>query len=216
MSIRVSPSILAADFSDLRGELGKVKNADLLHIDVMDGHFVPNMSFGLPIIKAVKRSSGVPLDIHLMIEQPERYLDDFASARPEIITVHYEAVRHLQRTLRYIRDLGIKAGVSLNPHTPLDGLRYLLADLDLILIMTVNPGFGGQKFIPAMMEKIRDCRELISDFPIELQVDGGISLELVPALVAAGATNLVAGSSIFGADDPEAYVEQMRSHKGQG
>lgn len=216
MNIRISPSILAADFGNLRGELDKVKNADLLHIDVMDGHFVPNLSFGLPIINAVKRSSSVPLDIHLMIEQPERYLEAFASTKPKIITVHYEAVRHLQRTLRYIKDLGAKAGVSLNPHTPLDGLKYLLDDLDLILIMTVNPGFGGQKFIPAMVEKIRDCREFIDDYPIELQVDGGINVEMMPMLVAAGATNFVAGSAVFGADDPEAYIEQMRSMTGQG
>lgn len=216
MHIRVSPSILAADFSDLKGELEKIKNADLLHIDVMDGHFVPNISFGLPIIQAVQRSSNLPLDIHLMIEQPDRYLEDFAATKPEIITVHYEAVRHLQRTLRYIRDLGVKAGVSLNPHTPLDGLKYLRDDLDLILIMTVNPGFGGQKFIPAMLEKIRDCREFIGDDPIELQVDGGVNLEMMPALLTAGATNFVAGSAIFGADDPEKYIEQMRSSKGQG
>ena len=188
----------------------------MLHIDVMDGNFVPNISFGLPVINAVKRSSSIPLDIHLMIDKPQRYLEDFAATKPEILTVHYEAVTHLQRTLRQIKDLGIKAGVSLNPHTPLGGLQYILADLDLILIMTVNPGFGGQSFIPAMVEKIRDCKALIGKAPIELQVDGGVSLENLPVLLAAGATNFVAGSAVFGAEDPEQYIAMMRSTKGQG
>ena len=177
MEIRISPSILAADLSNLRSELEKVENADLLHIDVMDGHYVPNISFGMPIIKAAKRSSAVPLDIHLMIADADQFLEEFASVQPEFITVHYEAVTHLQRTLQKIRDLGVKAGVSLNPHTPLNGLKYILDDLDLILLMTVNPGFGGQKFIPAMVQKVRDCRELIGVRPIELQVDGGIGLD---------------------------------------
>lgn len=216
MKIQISPSILAADLSNLRGELERVKSADLLHIDVMDGNYVPNISFGLPVIHAAKRSSDVPLDIHLMIEKPERYLEDFAAAAPAIITVHYEAVTHLQRTLRHIRELGVKAGVSLNPHTPLSGLKYILDDLDLVLIMSVNPGFGGQKFIPAMIEKIRDCREIIADAPIDLQVDGGVSLENMPSLLDAGVTNFVAGSAIFGAENPEAYIKQMRSLSRQG
>ena len=216
MKIQISPSILAADLSNLRGELERVKSADLLHIDVMDGNYVPNISFGLPVIHAAKRSSNVPLDIHLMIEKPERYLEDFAAAAPAIITVHYEAVTHLQRTLRHIRELGVKAGVSLNPHTPLSGLKYILDDLDLVLIMSVNPGFGGQKFIPAMIEKIRDCREIIADAPIDLQVDGGVSLENMPSLLDAGVTNFVAGSAIFGAENPEAYIKQMRSLSRQG
>lgn len=211
---RISASLLAADFSDLQGELQKVKNTDLLHIDVMDGNFVPNISFGLPVIQGVKRCSDLPLDIHLMIERPERYLEDFAATSPEIITVHYEAVTHLQRTLRQIRELGSKAGISLNPHTPLEGLKYVLADLDLILIMTVNPGFGGQGFIPAMIDKIRDCRQLIGDAPIELQVDGGVTVERIPALAQAGATNFVAGSAIFSSDDPKLYIEQMRTTTG--
>ncbi len=216
MKIQISPSILAADLSNLRGELERVKSADLLHIDVMDGNYVPNISFGLPVIHAAKRSSNVPLDIHLMIEKPERYLEDFAAAAPAIITVHYEAVTHLQRTLRHIRELGVKAGVSLNPHTPLSGLKYILDDLDLVLIMSVNPGFGGQKFIPAMIEKIRDCREIIAGAPIDLQVDGGVSLENMPSLLDAGVTNFVAGSAIFGAENPEAYIKQMRSLSRQG
>ncbi|HHW71815.1 MAG TPA: ribulose-phosphate 3-epimerase [Firmicutes bacterium] len=210
MNRRISASLLAADFCHLGAELARVSSADLLHFDVMDGHFVPNISFGLPVIEAVKRCSDLPLDVHLMIEHPERYLEEFAVVEPEIITVHYEAVVHLQRTLGHIRELGCRAGVSLNPHTPLEGLRYVLDDLDLILIMTVNPGFGGQKFIPAMLDKIRDCRQLIGSRPIELQVDGGICVENVAELAAAGATNFVAGSAIFHAADPADYIARMR------
>ncbi|NLM40722.1 MAG: ribulose-phosphate 3-epimerase [Firmicutes bacterium] len=211
MRRRISASILAADFGNLREELARVKDADLIHFDVMDGHFVPNISFGLPVIAAVRRCSEVPLDVHLMIEGPERYLEAFAAVQPEIITVHYEAAVHLQRTLRQIRELGCRAGVSLNPHTPLDGLRYVLDDLDLVLIMTVNPGFGGQQFIPAMLDKIQHCRELIGTAPIEIQVDGGVSLENIPLLAAAGASNFVAGSAIFQAEDPAAYIAKMRT-----
>lgn len=210
MNIRISASILAADFCNLRAELAKVKGADLVHFDVMDGQFVPNISFGLPVIEAVSRCTELPLDVHLMIKHPENYLEQFAAVRPEIITVHYEAAVHLHRTLARIRELGCKAGVSLNPHTPLDGLRYVLDDLDLILVMTVNPGFGGQRFIPAMLEKIRDCRELIGARPIELQVDGGVSVENIRELAEAGANNFVAGSAIFQAEDPAAYIEALR------
>ena len=210
MNIRISASILAADFCNLRAELAKVKGADLVHFDVMDGQFVPNISFGLPVIEAVSRCTELPLDVHLMIKHPENYLEQFAAVRPEIITVHYEAAVHLQRTLARIRELGCKAGVSLNPHTPLDGLRYVLDDLDLILVMTVNPGFGGQRFIPAMLEKIRDCRELIGARPIELQVDGGVSVENIRELAEAGANKFVAGSAIFQAEDPAAYIEALR------
>ena len=211
MKRRISASILAADFSDLKSELAKVQNTDLLHIDVMDGNFVPNISFGFPIIHAVARCSKRPLDIHLMIEKPERYLKEFAAVKPEYITVHYEAVIHLQRTLRQIKELGVKAGVSLNPHTPLHGLEYVLDDLDLILIMTVNPGYGGQSFIPSMFEKIRHCRAMIGERPIELQVDGGVTLETIPALARAGATNFVAGSAIFQSNNPKDYIQKMRT-----
>lgn len=211
---RISASLLAADFCNLQAELSRIDGSDLVHIDVMDGNYVPNISFGLPIIEAVRRCSDLPLDIHLMIENPERHLGDFAKAKPEILTVHYEAVTHLQRTLRVIKDLGIKAGVSLNPHTPLDGLKYILPDLDLVLIMTVNPGYGGQDFIPTMVQKIRDCKNMIADYPIEIQVDGGVSLENIAVLSEAGATNFVAGTAIFQAEDPKLYIDKMRSIEG--
>lgn len=211
---RISVSLLAADFTNLAEEIARVSTTDLLHLDVMDGNYVPNISFGLPIIEAVRRSSDLPLDIHLMIEKPERYLEDFAQVQPEFITVHYEAVTHLQRTLRAIKELGIKAGVALNPHTPLTGLEYVLDDLDLILIMTVNPGFGGQKFIPTMVEKVKACHKLIGERPIELQVDGGVNLDTIGLLAQAGATNFVAGSAIFQAKDPQEYMAKMRSLMG--
>lgn len=211
MEKRISASLLAADFCHLQAELRRVSGADLLHLDVMDGSYVPNISFGLPIVDAVRRCSQLPLDIHLMIEKPERYLADFAAAQPEFITVHYETVVHLQRTLNQIRELGAKAGVALNPHTPLDGLQYVLADVDLILIMTVNPGYGGQSFIPAMFEKIKKCRQMIGDLPIELQVDGGVAVSNISHLAQAGANNFVAGSAIFHADDPNLYIKKMRS-----
>lgn len=210
MQRRISPSILSADFSNLREELAKVSNADLVHFDVMDGRFVPNISFGLPVIEAVRRCTNLPLDVHLMVDHPDHLIEAFAASKPEFITVHYEAVVHLQRTLRRIRELGCKAGVALNPHTPPDVLRYVLDDLDLILVMTVNPGFGGQRFIPAMLEKIKHCRELIGEAPIELQVDGGVSLGNISILAAAGATNFVAGSAIFGAENPAEYIDRMR------
>lgn len=214
MKHRISASLLAADFCSLSDEIERVSATDLLHLDVMDGNYVPNLSFGLPVIQAVRRCSNLPLDIHLMIEKPERYLDQFAQVQPEFITVHYEAVTHLQRTLRAIRDLRVKAGVALNPHTPLHGLEYVLDDVDLILIMTVNPGYGGQQFIPAMVEKVRQCRTLIGKRPIDIQVDGGVSLETIGSLVAAGANNFVAGSAIFQADDPQDYMAKMRSFMG--
>lgn len=214
MNRRISTSLLAADFASLEEEIARVSTTDLLHLDVMDGNYVPNISFGLPIIQAVRRCSNLPLDIHLMIEKPERYLEDFAQVQPEFITVHYETVTHLQRTLRAIKELGVKAGVALNPHTPLTGLEYVLDDLDLILIMTVNPGFGGQKFIPTMVEKVEACHGLIGERPIELQVDGGVNLDTIGLLAQAGATNFVAGSAIFQAQDPQEYMAKMRSLMG--
>ncbi|NLJ80586.1 MAG: ribulose-phosphate 3-epimerase [Firmicutes bacterium] len=210
---RISTSILAADFSKLEQELRRVSASDLLHLDVMDGIFVPNISFGIPVIEAVSSVSQLPLDIHLMIREPSRFIGDFARFKPEFITVHYESVTHLQRVLRQIKDLGIKTGLALNPHTPLEGLRYVLDDLDLVLLMTVNPGYGGQKFIPAMVQKIKECSRILEGRPIELQVDGGISIDNVAALAQAGANNFVAGSAIFQAAEPNLYIEEMRSVK---
>lgn len=207
---KISASLLAADFCDLRGDLKRVRQADLLHIDVMDGNYVPNISFGLPVLEAVQNCSTLPLDIHLMIVEPQRYLAQFASFAPEFITVHYEAVTHLQRTLGQIRELGVKAGVALNPHTPLQGLEYVLDDLDLILIMTVNPGYGGQAFLPSVLKKIAQCRKMVGPRPIELQVDGGVSLKTIPALKEAGANNFVAGTAIFQAEDAAAYIQALR------
>ncbi len=211
---KISPSILAADFTQLGKELDRVNNADLIHIDVMDGHFVPNISYGVPIARAVKAATDVPLDIHLMIDEPERFIHDFAVLKPEFITIHYEAVTHLQRAAAYIREQGVKVGVALNPHTPLDGLQYVLDDIDMILIMTVNPGYGGQGFIPAMENKIRDCRHMIREYPIDIQVDGGITKENIARLWRAGANIFVAGSAIFQSENPAEYIEEMRLSKG--
>lgn len=207
----IAPSILSADFTKLGVELERVTSADLLHFDVMDGHFVPNISYGIPVAQAVKRATALPLDVHLMVEEPDRFIPSFAALKPAYITVHYEAATHLQRTLTLIREQGVGAGLAFNPHTPLTGLKYILDDIDLILIMTVNPGFGGQGFIPAMLEKVRDCRAVVGDRPIKIQVDGGISAANARQLVEAGADILVAGSAIFASPDPEAYMREMRA-----
>ncbi len=209
--IKVCPSILAADFTKLASELGKVNNADYIHIDVMDGHYVPNLSFGPMVAQAVQRVCQIPLDVHLMVTNPDLYIPVLAEIKPAFVTVHYEACNHLQRTLASIREVGIKAGVALNPHTPVSNLEYVLDDLDLILIMTVNPGFGGQTFIPSMYSKIANTRELIGDRQIELQVDGGISLDNLNHVVTAGANMIVAGSAVFHAPNPKEYINQMQN-----
>jgi len=208
--LKISPSILAADFSKLGAEIERVYNADFIHIDMMDGHYVPNLSFGPMIAQTVKQICDLPLDIHLMVTNPDQYIPVLAELKPAYITVHYEACIHLQRTLNSIREYGVKAGVSLNPHTPLDGLCYVLDDLDLILVMTVNPGFGGQKFIPKMYDKIKDARSLIGDRNIDLEVDGGISLNNIAQVVEAGANMIVAGSAVFGAPDAAKYISDLR------
>jgi ribulose-phosphate 3-epimerase len=210
--IKIAPSILSADFGLLAEEIARVETAgaDLLHVDVMDGHFVPNLTIGPPVLEAIRKRTRLPLDVHLMIESPDRYLPAFVSAGADLLTVHAEACTHLHRTLHQIREAGAKAGVALNPSTALTALEYVLDDLDLVLLMSVNPGFGGQAFIPATYQKIRHLKTLLGSRPVDLSVDGGVKVEHVAPLVAHGVTVLVAGSAIFGAGDPGAVIRRMR------
>lgn len=202
--IKLSPSILAADLSNLGQEVRIIDEvgADYIHIDVMDGMFVPNISYGMPVIQALRKHSDKPFDVHLMIEEPDRYVDEFVKAGSDIIMVHVEACKHLHRTLQHIHDLGVKAGVVLNPSTPIDCLDYILDDIDMVLVMSVNPGFGGQKFIPSAMDKIRDIRALFDarGCKADIEVDGGVTVDNAAELIEAGATVLVAGSGVFKGD----------------
>jgi len=214
-TLQIAPSLLSADFSALGEAIAKAAlgGADLIHVDVMDGHFVPNITVGPPVVKSLKRVSPLPLDVHLMIEEPDRYIEAFVSAGADSVTVHAEAVVHLHRTIHLIRSLGAKAGVALNPATPVGALEEIAGDLDYVLVMTVNPGFGGQTFIPRSESKVRAVRELLrqagSRAPIE--VDGGIDVTTAPGIVAAGADILVAGNAIFGSPDPVRAIQDLRA-----
>lgn len=209
----ISPSILAADFARLGEEVRAIDaaGADLIHIDVMDGHFVPNISFGTPIMEAVRGVTKKPFDVHLMIAPVDPYLESFAKAGADIITVHAEAGPHLDRTLQAIRAMGKKAGVSLNPATPASVLKHVMDRLDLILVMSVNPGFGGQSFIPAMLEKISEIRDMVGGRNIDIEVDGGVTRHNAGDIVRAGANVLVAGSAIFKAKDYAAEIRAIRA-----
>lgn len=211
MNVHIVPSILSADFAKLGEEVRAVAEhgADAIHIDVMDGHFVPNLTFGAPIVAALRRVTALPLDVHLMIEQPERYLEQFVEAGADMLTVHVETCPHLHRTVQAIHALGVRAGVALNPHTPFELIREVLPDVERVLIMTVNPGFGGQRLIPRTLGKVAQIRAAIAalDQPIELGVDGGVDRETIADLARSGADVFVAGSAIFGA--AEGIAEAM-------
>ncbi len=210
--VQLAPSLLACDLAHLGAELSAIDEAGWAHVDVMDGLFVPNISFGMPILAAARRSSDLYMDVHLMIERPERYLRDFAEAGADGMTVHVEATNHIHKVIHDIKNLGKQAGVTLNPGTSLETLRPVLADVDLVLIMSVNPGFGGQKFISASLERIRTVRRWLDEIGsgADLEVDGGITPQNAKSVIEAGANVLVAGSSIFGPDGPEVGLQQFQ------
>lgn len=211
---KLAPSILSADFGRLAEEVGQIERggADLVHVDVMDGHFVPNISFGAPVMKCLTGRTGLPFDVHLMIENPDAYLEDFVTPQTEYITVHQEACTHLNRTVQHIKSLGIKAGVSLNPATSLSVLDYILEDVDMVLLMSVNPGFGGQKFIPSVLEKARKLRNIKIDrgLDFEIEIDGGATLDNVREIIDAGVEIVVAGSAVFKAPDIAARTAEFK------
>ncbi|MCC6217805.1 MAG: ribulose-phosphate 3-epimerase [Polyangiaceae bacterium] len=213
--IRLAPSILSADLGRLAEEIREVEaaGADWVHVDVMDGRFVPNLTLGPVVARAARAATALPLDVHLMLVEPERWIEPFAEAGADTLSVHVEACPHLQRTLAEIRRLGKRAGVVLNPHTPEESIRYVLGDVDLVLVMSVNPGFGGQRFLPAVLPKLERLRDWIDRdrLPVDLEVDGGVDPSTTPQVVAAGADVLVAGSSVFGRPDRGAALAALRA-----
>ena len=212
--IKIAPSILAANFAKLGEEVLEVEKggADWIHIDVMDGHFVPNITMGPIAVEAIRPLTSLPLDVHLMIENPDRYIEDFAKAGADYITVHVEACPHLHRTIQLIRSFGVKPGVVLNPHTPIETIQHVLEDIDLVLFMTVNPGFGGQKFIHSVVPKVAQLSKIIKEksLSIEIEIDGGINEETIALCAQAGATVFVAGSAIYGKEDRAAALQRIK------
>jgi ribulose-phosphate 3-epimerase len=218
MNPQIAPSILAADFANLQKEVEMLNAsaADYIHVDIMDGVFVPNISFGIPVTEAIHRHATKPLDVHLMIVNPELYLEAFVKAGASIVTVHVEACTHLLRTLQEIKRLGVAAGVALNPHTPIELLTEVLEEVDLVCVMSVNPGFGGQKFIPSSLDKLRQTKKILAKYEqetgkhIRLEIDGGVNPDNIAEIAQAGADTFVAGSAIFGKPDYQAVINQMR------
>ncbi|MBS4207667.1 ribulose-phosphate 3-epimerase [Bacillus sp. FJAT-50079] len=212
--MKIAPSILAADFSKLADEIKEVEaaGADLIHIDVMDGHFVPNISFGSLIVEAVRKVTDLPLDVHLMIEEPARYIEEFVNAGADYVTVHVEADPHVHRTIQEIRRLGAKPGVVLNPATSVSTIEHIIDDIDMVLLMTVNPGFGGQSFIPNVLPKIREVKAMIDrkQLSVDIEVDGGVNSETIRQCMDAGANVFVAGSNIFANEDRKAAIQELR------